>query len=96
MSKVFDIFSDDTFSIKAEVEGGAVFIHCYVHKGGASVIKKIKECWVVAKEEFLKEGIDFLFCYTNNLRFTSLIDDTYVKLDMGDSIDWEVLRWELS
>jgi len=97
MSNMYTVCEDDAFKINIEEEQGHLFIHCVVHKHSKSTIKAIKDCFKTIKEELFTNGFDWLYCYTQNLRFAQAIDNSLqVKSSVSsEGQDYTVVQWEL-
>lgn len=72
--------TNEDFKVDLELLDGALFAHVKVFNHKLSTYKKMRECWSTLIRDAYFSGHEFIFSYTDNLRFADWLgENTEVK-----------------
>ncbi len=67
------------YTVDLEDCDGYLFVHVDVHKWSPNVLKMMKCDWENLKYDAYMNGYDHIFTYTQNMKYSRLIDDSIQK-----------------
>lgn|SRR5690554_550577 len=85
-------YEDENYHMTYEEIDGQIFVHLEVEKVSKSVLKNIEQKWEDFKARLYYLGYEYIFTYTNDLRFPRM----FGAKSIGKWNGKEVMVWELN